>query len=237
LKEAPSSKLLSPVLRGIAKFGHQINVEFFPDLMAALRTVIAQNHEQLSPLDSLNCVITAFSLLSGHGELLNLDLKEHFDSGYKLLLDLPTRLAMCRSENTESLHRLEMPAARQIRRMIDLMFCKRNIKTISAVRAAAFVKRLAILSTQFSSPNATLTTLGTMKALLMVSPTQVHQMLDAEKDRVGGTGRYLPECDQPDLCHPFNATLWELEMLHRHWHPSVRDWIRRESRELRTLIK
>ena len=40
LKTAGHSPLLPPVLEGLAKFAHLINVDFFSDLMAALQTLL-----------------------------------------------------------------------------------------------------------------------------------------------------------------------------------------------------
>ena len=40
LKTVGHSPLLSPVLEGLAKFAHLINVDFFSDLMAALQTLL-----------------------------------------------------------------------------------------------------------------------------------------------------------------------------------------------------
>jgi nucleolar complex protein 3 len=41
LKQAPDSQLLSPALKGLAKFAHLINVDFFADLMSVLSSLLA----------------------------------------------------------------------------------------------------------------------------------------------------------------------------------------------------
>ena len=64
LKTVGHSPLLSPVLEGLAKFAHLINVDFFSDLMAALQTLLDNNvcyvllmltrHLQQSPYIMIN---------------------------------------------------------------------------------------------------------------------------------------------------------------------------------------
>ena len=59
--------LLPPVLKGLAKYSHLINVEFFNDLMAALQRILKMENVKLH--ESLNCIRTAMKILSGQGEV------------------------------------------------------------------------------------------------------------------------------------------------------------------------
>lgn len=77
LKNAPNSLLLEAVLQGLAKFAHLINVEFFNDLLNVLKS-ISNDHVQayldgddqsITRKNALHCVIAAFQLLSGQGNL------------------------------------------------------------------------------------------------------------------------------------------------------------------------
>lgn len=42
LKRMPNTALLGPVLEGLAKFAHMINVEFFEDLVSSLNDIVDQ---------------------------------------------------------------------------------------------------------------------------------------------------------------------------------------------------
>lgn len=74
--------LLPSALRGIAKFAHLVNIDFFKDLMQVLKNLILRDHGEESfgvpdPSSArvdfhniqhrLLCIITAFELLSGQG--------------------------------------------------------------------------------------------------------------------------------------------------------------------------
>lgn len=43
IKQMPTASLLEPVLEGLSKFAHLLNIEFFEDLFDALRTLLAKN--------------------------------------------------------------------------------------------------------------------------------------------------------------------------------------------------
>lgn len=42
IKRMPTTKLLSPVLEGLSKFAHLINIEFFNDIVFALESLVEQ---------------------------------------------------------------------------------------------------------------------------------------------------------------------------------------------------
>uniref|UniRef100_A0A915J708 Nucleolar complex-associated protein 3 N-terminal domain-containing protein n=1 Tax=Romanomermis culicivorax TaxID=13658 RepID=A0A915J708_ROMCU len=64
-------KILPVVLRGLSKFAHFINIEFFDDLLNSLLNLVLK--ADLNVTESLNCVKTAFVILSGDGQALNID--------------------------------------------------------------------------------------------------------------------------------------------------------------------
>ncbi|CDW58315.1 nucleolar complex associated protein [Trichuris trichiura] len=71
LRRQPERTLLRPVLAGLSKFAHLINVDFFDSLIASMRTVL--NLSDLSVLDSLHSIHTVLMVLSNEGEALNID--------------------------------------------------------------------------------------------------------------------------------------------------------------------
>lgn len=86
LKEKPPG-LMGATLEGLAKYAHLINLDFFGDLLVALRELVSDVKEEERGVkeeegseqadrntvrEALLCIITAFALLSGQGTLTNL---------------------------------------------------------------------------------------------------------------------------------------------------------------------
>ena len=86
LKNPRPTPLLPAALRGIARFAHLVNVDFFKDLMNTLKEIVgdsamenpatdgqegeaaANEEERIDGLAlRLQCIITAFELLTGQG--------------------------------------------------------------------------------------------------------------------------------------------------------------------------
>uniref|UniRef100_A0A673N1Z9 Nucleolar complex protein 3 homolog n=1 Tax=Sinocyclocheilus rhinocerous TaxID=307959 RepID=A0A673N1Z9_9TELE len=86
LKKAQKSILLPSVLEGLAKFAHLINLEFFDDLLAVLYGLITSG--DLMYRESLHCILTSFHILSGQGDVLNIDPLKFYNHLYKTLLTL-----------------------------------------------------------------------------------------------------------------------------------------------------
>lgn len=82
LKNPRRTPLLPAALKGISKFAHLVNVDFFKDLMQVLRGLITRESTDEDNSDApdeqsseyatdiqhrLLCIVTAFELLSGQG--------------------------------------------------------------------------------------------------------------------------------------------------------------------------
>ncbi|XP_060883739.1 nucleolar complex protein 3 homolog [Labrus mixtus] len=200
LKKAQKSVLLPAVLEGLANFAHLINLEFFDDLLNVL-----QNHIQSGDLtnrESLHCIQTVFTILSGQGDVLNIDPLNFYSQLYKMLPRLHAG-----GTNDDIIIVL---------RCLDAMLTRRK-KKVTLQRAMAFVKRLSMLSLQVE-PNASVGILAASRATMHAFP-KCDFLLDNE---VQGSGFYLPELDEPEHCNAQNSALWELHTLQRHYHPVVR---------------
>nr|XP_055156218.1 nucleolar complex protein 3 homolog isoform X2 [Nyctereutes procyonoides] len=200
LKKAQKSPLLPAVLEGLAKFAHLINVEFFDDLLVVLHTLIESG--DLSYRESLHCVQTAFHILSGQGDVLNIDPMKFYTHLYKTLFKLH---AGATNEDVEI-----------VLQCLDVMLTKRR-KQVSQQRALAFIKRLCTLALHVL-PNSSIGILATNRILMHTFP-KTDLLLDNESQ---GSGVFLPELDEPEYCHAQNTALWELHALQRHYHPIVR---------------
>ncbi|XP_066521022.1 nucleolar complex protein 3 homolog [Hoplias malabaricus] len=200
LKKAQKSVLLPSVLEGLAKFAHLINLEFFDDLLNVLHGLVTSG--DLSHRESLHCVLTAFHILSGHGDVLNIDPLNFYTHLYKTLLILHAG-----SVNADTLIVLKC---------LDVMLTKRR-KQVTLHRALAFVKRLSLLSMHVM-PDSCVGILAANRTVMHTFP-KCDILLDNEMQ---GSGVYLPELDEPEYCNPQNTCLWELHTLKRHYHPMVR---------------
>jgi nucleolar complex protein 3 len=89
IKQPRPTRLLPAALRGVSKYAHQVNIDFFKDLMGVLKTLIAyrpdeqgasiteaEDEDGLSNTDHMRhrllCIVTAFELLSGQGKCRSL---------------------------------------------------------------------------------------------------------------------------------------------------------------------
>ncbi|KAM7169155.1 nucleolar complex protein 3 homolog [Macrochelys suwanniensis] len=199
LKKVQKSPLLPAVLEGLAKFAHLINVEFFDDLLVVLHSLISSG--DLSYRESLHCVLTAFHILSGQGDVLNIDPLKFYSHLYRTLFRLHAG-----ATNDDMVIVLQC---------LDVMLTKRR-KQVSQQRALAFIKRLSTLALHVL-PNSSVGILATNRILMQTFP-KTDLLLDNEAQ---GSGLYLPELDEPECCNAQNTALWELHALRRHYHPTV----------------
>ncbi|XP_053307256.1 nucleolar complex protein 3 homolog [Spea bombifrons] len=200
LKRAQKSVLLPAVLEGLAKFAHLINVEFFDDLIAVLNNLIDSG--DLNYRESLHCVQTAFNILSGQGDVLNIDPLKFYTHLYKTLFGLHAGVT-----NDDTLIALQC---------MEVMLTKRR-KQVSQQRALAFLKRLSTLALHVL-PNSCIGILATNRGVMQTFP-KTDILLDNDSQ---GSGIYLPELEEPEYCNAQNTALWELHCLQRHYHPVVR---------------
>lgn len=202
LKKAQKSVLLPSVLEGLAKFAHLINLEFFDDLLRVLHSLVMSG--DLSHKESLHCVLTAFHILSGQGDVLNIDPLKFYTHLYKTLLALHAGASNA-----------DMAIVLQC---LDVMLTKRR-KQVTLHRALAFVKRLGTLALHVM-PDSCIGILAANRTLIHTFP-KCDILLDNDMQ---GSGVYLPELDEPEYCNPQNTCLWELHTLKRHYHPMVRKY-------------
>ncbi|EDW59517.1 nucleolar complex protein 3 [Drosophila virilis] len=201
LKNDPTSRVLSAILEGLAEFAHVINLEFFSDLIDVLNRILEE--QELGYREQLHCIQTIFVILSGQGEVLNIDPIRFYQHFYRNMLVVQA------GKNHDDFA--------IILRTLDEVLVKRR-RNMSQQRLMAFVKRLLTGSLHLLH-NGTLATLGTIKQTF-----QLTSVLDAllDTDTTIGSGRYDPELDDPEYCNAASTSLYELSLLARHYHPTVR---------------
>ncbi|KAG2349941.1 nucleolar complex-associated protein 3 [Suillus weaverae] len=240
LKHPRPTPLLPAALRGISKFAHLINIDFFKDLMQVLKDLILRDAPEENPSDDsepfgvdattairhrLLCIVTAFELLSGQGEALNIDLTDFVNHLYAIILpvsismqvDAPPPSAFVSKFGTSK----PPSIADMLFRALNIVFSPRSSgNTAIHWRSAAFGKRLLIASLNWP-PSSALRALEFVESLVAKDP-KLEALLSTEDRRVDGI--YLPDVDDPQLCHPFGTSFWELSLLQQHHYDSrVRD--------------
>lgn len=240
LKHPRPTSLLPAALRGISKFAHLINIDFFKDLMQVLKDLILRDAPEEDPsADSesfrvdattdiqhrLLCIVTAFELLSGQGEALNIDLTDFINHLYAIILPVSISMqvdAPPPSAFVSNFGNSKPPStADMLFRALNIVFSPRSSgNTAMHWRSAAFSKRLLIASLNWP-PSAALRALEFVESLVAKDP-KLEALLSTEDRRVDGV--YRPEVDDPQLCHPFGTCFWEVSLLQQHHYDSrVRD--------------
>lgn len=194
------TRLLPPVLDGLSKFAHLIDVGVVLDLLELLRDTL--DNEKLPTGCGIGAVLTALRVLSGPGKTLAGDETYFSEHLHRLLL----RLVL--PDGTEHvLSALECLDALLVRR--------REYRTETV---AAFIKRLFVI-TPHLPPNYGLATLTCARDLLQRYPA-TQQILDSTADRTM-TSTYVADEDQPDKCNALSASAFELAAIANHYHPEL----------------
>ena len=246
--------LMGPVLEGLAKYAHLINQDFFGDLLEALKDLIRyseeaaegtaaedgeeQEEDDESPVrnltrEALLCTVTAFALLAGQDahnsrNVLHLDLSHFTTHLYKSLLPLST------SADLELTHlATSSPAASKInvhtttvlllRSLTAVLLPPYNIRSVPPLRLAAFTKQLMTVALQLpeKSCQGVLALLGDVAH---AHSRKVASLWNTEERK--GDGRFNPVSDSVEGSNPFTTTVWEGELLRKHYSPKVKEGVR-----------
>lgn len=113
LKNMQKSPLLAPVLEGLARYAHLINMDLLSNVLQLLKELVSKN--KLSLVSSLHCIVTAFQAFKMQGETLEVDLKDFYSHFYKILFDIMS---------TVSQHKELLPL---LLRALDLMLTNRRL--------------------------------------------------------------------------------------------------------------
>lgn len=158
---------------------------------------------ELGYREQLHCVQTVFTILSGQGEVLNIDPLRFYGHLYRNLL-------VCDGGKNHDDFQI-------ILKTLNEVLVKRR-KNISQSRMMAFIKRIVTLSLQLLS-HGTVACLGVVKSV-MQAMSSLEILLDL--DTSVGSGKYDAELEDPEYCNASCTALYELAILVRHFHPIVR---------------
>ncbi|KIJ44159.1 hypothetical protein M422DRAFT_60254 [Sphaerobolus stellatus SS14] len=223
LKAPDWTPLLPAALEGISRYAHMVNVDFFKDLMQVLKELInrppfgteeedmelQESHNDIIVRHKLLCIVTAFELLTGQGESLNIDLRDFVVYLYALIPSIALHSNVEKNPESGSKSVKQQSIADIFFHALKLAFPSRTGGSRTPVRSAAFAKRL--LTACLSLP--TRTTLRCLQFIegLMVNEPKLQAMLSSE-DRTAD-GLYRPDLDDPEVANPFATSFWELSHL------------------------
>ncbi|XP_035909277.1 nucleolar complex protein 3 homolog [Anopheles stephensi] len=204
LKRYPDSKVLSVTLEGLSKFAHTINIEFYADLIELLNNLL--ENVELGYREQLHCIQTVFIILSGQGEVLNIDPARFYSHFYKNLLFVNA------GKNHDDME--------TILKTLDIILFKRR-RNVTYHRYVSFVKRLSTLCLQVL-PNGSLGLISLIRSCI-----HMNQKLDIllDTDAVVGSGKFDPFNDEPEFANANCSALYESSCMARHYHPTVRKMI------------
>ncbi|XP_047124104.1 nucleolar complex protein 3 homolog isoform X2 [Hydra vulgaris] len=200
LKHGNNLNLLSVVLRGLSKFAHLINIEFFDDLMNCLQSLLLK--ENLGISERLHCISTAFKILSGQGDVLVIDPRNFYTELYNLLPFIGADM------DEKNVH-LALEC-------LDMMLLKRR-KQVSLPQVLGFFKRLSTMLLHLNVEQM-LDFLALVRNILQLH-TKCDFLLDNESF---GSGSFQPDISDPEHSNAESSCLWELTLACHHFHQDVR---------------
>ncbi|ETN75467.1 nucleolar complex-associated protein [Necator americanus] len=207
LKRVPNVALLEPVLEGLNKFAHLLGVEFFEDIVLTMEGLVDKEHLRL--LDQLYCINTVFVILSGDGQLLNVDPSRFYRSVYHVLNQLPF-------ERRPDLRKKQMIV---VSKALDLMINERR-KQLPLSRVAAFVKRLLSIATVMDDPSALC--LVALVRSFFIAHSKLVQLVEEDDAEGGAGGVFRSDIDDPDVSNALSSNVrTELKILTRRRHRSL----------------
>ncbi|KAI1720542.1 nucleolar complex-associated protein domain-containing protein [Ditylenchus destructor] len=201
LKRMTTTALLAPVLQGLTKFGHLINVEFFEDLVHSLSNIVDQKHLKL--IDSLGCIKTVCIILSGEGQALNIDPLKFYNTFYSIMPNLVF-------QDEEAL----IGQIRFLTDCLNMLLIKRR-RLVSIKRVASFVKRLLLISILL--PTRCVISILSILRFIFVAHPGLLSLLDGNDEENIANGIFQPDSSDPDCSNGMSTDfIKELTLLSKH---------------------
>ncbi|KAI6189712.1 NOC3-like protein [Aphelenchoides bicaudatus] len=206
LRKMSDTTLISPVLSGLSKFAHLINIDFFDDLVNSFEDLIEK--KQLKTTDALMCIRTVCIILSGEGKALNIDPFKFYKELYRLLPAIPFQ------KNPDK----QAKEVKLLCECMDFMINQRK-KLIPFPRVIAFVKRLLLIGFMLP-PKQVISILATIRTHFLAHP-KLASYVDDEDDLVAN-GIFKPDLPDPDYCNASSANfVAELKKYEKYPNPVV----------------
>lgn len=199
-------KLLPPVLEGVAKFAHLIDVNLCNDMFPLINKLI--ENRDVSTNCKLHCLSTVFVMYKSlEKELGRVDPESFYKHFYVILTNIHAP-----GMNDQEFSSLNC--------CIHLMLIKRA-RHMSNQRYCAFVRRLLVLALNIPTKHVG-PLLDSVRILFLQRPS-VCALLDSSNYSDFGSGQFDTEIDDPDYSHADASVAWELHMLRNHNETTIRE--------------
>lgn len=189
--------------------------------------------------ESLLCVTTAFALLQGQdasaaASTLHLDLGFFITHLYRTLypvslnpdielsaksLRLPDPHASSADQDQSNKVNVQTTAVLLLRSLSSILLPPTAVRAVPPVRIAAFSKQLLTASLHLPEKSC-IAMLGLMSKVAKVHGRKIGALWNTEERR--GDGVFDPLSGEVERSNPFASTVWEGELLRRHFCPAVR---------------
>lgn len=183
--------------------------------------------------EALLCTVTAFALLAGQDahnskSQLHLDLSYFTSHLYSALfsLSLDTELENTKlATSSPSVNKINVQTTTVLvlRSLMGILLPSYNIRSVPPIRIAAFSKQLMSLALQVPDKSAQ-AVLALLSDVVRNHGKKVKGLWHTEERK--GDGKYNPLSRNVEGSNPFAATVWEGELLRKHFSPKVRDGVK-----------
>ncbi|KAH7313360.1 nuclear export protein Noc3 [Stachybotrys elegans] len=179
--------------------------------------------------EALLCTVTAFALLAGQDahnsrNQLHLDLSFFITHLYRSLLPLSIHpdLELTRPAGASATSKINVQTTTVLllRSLTAILLPSYNIRSVPPLRLAAFTKQLMGVALHLPEKSCQ----GVLALLGDVAHThgkKVNSMWNTEERK--GDGRFIALSESVEGSNPFAATVWEGELLRKHFSPKVRE--------------
>ncbi|KAG5947410.1 hypothetical protein E4U60_003059 [Claviceps pazoutovae] len=184
--------------------------------------------------ESLLCTVTAYALLAGQDAHksrndLHLDLSYFTTHLFRSLLPLSvqpdlenTRLKSHASSSmsTTSKINVQTTTVLLLRSLTGILLPHYNIRQVAPLRLAAFTKQLMTASLQLPEKSAQ-AVLALLNDIAHAHGKKINSLWNTEERK--GNGRFNALSESVEGSNPFATTVWEGELLRKHYSPKVRE--------------
>ncbi|KAG5962441.1 hypothetical protein E4U58_003889 [Claviceps cyperi] len=184
--------------------------------------------------EALLCTVTAYALLAGQDAHksrndLHLDLSYFTTHLFRSLLPLSvqpdlenTHLKSHASSSTSTTSKINVQTTTVLllRSLTGILLPHYNIRQVAPLRLAAFTKQLMTASLQLPE-KSTQAVLALLNDIAHAHGKKINSLWNTEERK--GNGRFNALSESVEGSNPFATTVWEGELLRKHYSPKVRD--------------
>ncbi|KAG6070847.1 hypothetical protein E4U16_004317 [Claviceps sp. LM84 group G4] len=184
--------------------------------------------------EALLCTVTAYALLAGQDAHksrndLHLDLSYFTTHLFRSLLPLSvqpdlenTRLKSHTSSSTSTTSKINVQTTTVLllRSLTGILLPHYNIRQVAPLRLAAFTKQLMTASLQLPEKSAQ-AVLALLNDIAHAHGKKINSLWNTEERK--GNGRFNALSESVEGSNPFATTVWEGELLRKHYSPKVRE--------------